>query len=276
MSSFAHFLRFYRQERGETQAHVAKIVSTSPQNISALERQDGAKTPSMKVLKRIVRHLAWDSEKALWNIQAARDLAFSGLDLDLPLLVSANIDQELASQAESPEGSEIWIVSDVLAEAESREFARHTVKNILKRKLRYTYFVPFSSAERFHWEKALKWLQDEAKRHEKGRERLDERVAVFQVSDCAFSARLRITNPRREPTATYGLGKRERAHMMFTPVPTDLVVKTVQRLTDLLGLVEGQEQDKPQDRQTTESLIFGPIFGGKELGHIRRVYLPHK
>lgn len=236
-----------------------------PQYVSALERQDGEKVPSMKILKEIVHHLARDSEKGLWDYQAARDLTFSGLDLNVPFVVSTNIDQELASQAKSPEGSEIWVISNILLESEERQFARDTLSNIMGRNMTYTYFIPSEKVEaQRQWDRAYSWMEDEAKTVEGGLAQLNERVSAFELSGCAFSSRMRITNPRgSNPDGCYGIGGRLKAEYLFLPAPLDLVFHTRDTLSTLLRELEDKKNGQSGDKL---------VAGNEDLGFIRRIF----
>lgn len=267
MSSFAHVLKKYRRLRDFSQAELAKLISKSPQYISALERQKGAKSPSVQALKELVNVLARDETTGVIDFQAARDLAFSGVGLDITLPIPVNIEEELG-QAEAHEESEIWVFTDILAEAESRDFAKITAANIVNKRMRYTYFVPFSG-EGFNWQRAIKWLLDHARLLDADLELPKESISIYQISDCTFTSRLRITNPRsNEPSARYSLGARGKTHLMFSPAPTDLVLKTVHTIIELLSLVEEQEQGQtPEGEPPNDSIV-----GHQKLGFIRRVF----
>ncbi len=192
---------------------------------------------------------------------------FSALDLDVvgSLPMPDNTEEELKSQAEAPRGgSEIWIITDVLGEAEDRTYARKTVDNILNRRLKYRYFLPFDSQE---WIQAKEWLEDEARSAGADPDVLEGYISVFDLSDCAFSCRLRITNPRStHPVARYGFGPRATAQAMFPAAPMDLVIRTVTTLTRLLRKLEDRERQPNQDDQSKP----GPAVGSHELGFIRR------
>ncbi len=263
MSNFAEVLERSRRERGFSQAELARRISKSPQYISALERQRGATFPSVNTLRKLVTKLAQDEDEGVTNLQVASDLALSGIGLDLRFKLPVNIMKELADQGKAPVGSEFWILSDVLVEAESKDFAEITAENIVKRRMRYTYFVPFSG-ERYHWQRARKWLQELVV----DLELLKKHTSIYQISDCAFTSRLRITNPRGdEPTARYGLGARERMHLNFYPAPQELVVRTVSVLNTLLLLEEEQRRAAQEKGEPTDW-----IFGDCRLGFIRRVF----
>lgn len=171
-------------------------------------------------------------------------------------------------QSQAPEESEIWVLSDVLAEGERRDFAETTAQNIVERRMRYSYFIPFSVGEGFNWQRAIRWIEDHMQSLDPKAD-LRRNVAVYQLSDCAFSARLRITNPRSNmPSARYSLGAREWTQAMFMPAPTDLVVSTVARLIELLARVEEAQHLSAPDAQS----IHGEALGHPNLGFIRRLF----
>lgn len=265
MARFAHFLEKYRRRGGFSQAELAKRISKSPQYISALERQKGAKSPSVQALKELVNALARDKKTRVIDFRAAVDLTLSAMDLDIAFEIPINIIEELESQAEVPEESEIWILSDILAEAESKDFAKITAQNIVERRVRYTYFVPFA-AEDLNWQRAIKWLLDYV-----DLELLKESTSIYQISNCAFTSRLRITNPRtNESSARYSLGARGKTHLRFYPAPTELVVKTVHTVMELLLRVEEQEQGQTREHEPPND----SIVGHQKLGFMRRVFPP--
>lgn len=225
----------------------------------------------MEVLKRLVKALAWEETTGLVNYQAAAELTLSGIDMDMPFEIPVNIEDEMESQSEAPEGSEIWVLTDFLAEGKHRRFAEVTAKNIVERRMVYSYFIPFSSGEGFNWRRAIQRIEN----HVGGLDPSfdpNKSVAVYQLSDCAFSARLRITNPRSDvPTARYSLGTSKSTHLMFTPAPTELVLNTVAWLTELLSRVEEEEHTSAPKLEP----INGKALGHPKLGFIRRVFPAH-
>jgi len=270
MIAFAVVLEYYREQAGLSRAELATLIAKTPQFVAALESRNKPKQPSLETLHDLIPALATRAVKGpippkaspeVWSWKVAVDLALSAIGLDVPAGVPVTLAEELADQAGLSEGTKIWILTDLLAEAESQEFARQTADNTLKG-IEYSYFVPFSMDES-HWRRAV----DSIRRLRKSSTgKLDDALTMYQISNCAFPCRLRISNPlHNERKGTYGLGwASARAHFLFYPAPRDLLHDTVRVLGELIG-----------------QLSTGPtrpdgICGNERLGFIRQLFPARK
>lgn len=263
-TTFAIHLRNYRDRLRLTRNDLALQVGKSYQYIAALEQAASDKVPSLDTLAALIRVLArpiTGSADATLSARESRaiaaDLAFSALGLHFDHLFGiqpANITEELSAQSHA---SSIWIVSDQLAESLSQRYAARTAEHV-RQGVSYTFFLPFSGRQS-QWERALKWIAAHATESE-----MQEKIVVYQVSDVAFFARLRITNPHGDDrTAVYNLGPSTSGpeHALFYPAPMELVVDVVRALSELLLLYQQQPAD-PGDGIVTDA----------RLGSIRRVF----
>lgn len=263
LSRFSRFLEFYRRERGLSQAGLAHRIGKTPQYISALELQKGAHVPSVRTLKSLINVLVLDEKTGYTDFQAASDLAFSALDM-APLSMPTSFSQELEREKKEPKGSTIWVITDFLLEAQERQFARSVLSNIVEREMKYNYFISSSLGSRLQWERAYKWMENEAKNLENGLTKLNQQVSVFELPDCAFISRLRIINPHGPyPEGHYDLGGLSRNNYVFLPVPIELVVRTVDTLSELLITLEDEKGQQSENN---------PVVGHEELGFIRRLF----
>jgi len=264
LSRFSRFLEFYRRERNLTQAELARKIGKTPQYISALERQKGAHVPSTKVLRSLANVLVLDEETGYTDFQAASDLAFSALDM-MPLSMPTNFSQELEREKKAPEGSSIWVITDFLLEAQERRFARSVLSNIIERGMKYSYFIPFggSVGPRLQWERAYRWMENEAKGLEDGLTKLNQQISAFELPDCAFISRLRIINPYGPyPEGHYDFGGVSKNNYVFLPISTDLLFNTISTFSELLITLEDEGEQSDGKK----------IVGHKETGFIRRLF----
>jgi transcriptional regulator with XRE-family HTH domain len=253
MDTFADVLRRYRERRRISQATLASEIDVKPQYISALENVKGGKAPSLKVLHRLVNSLGAQGLSTDWRLAA--ELSLAAIGVAVPFEMPITMEQEIAEQRAVPTNSEIWILSDLFAEAILEEFAQATAENI-RRGVKYSYFVPFE-------------LQDLPARaavdsiRQAGRladDDLHRSIQLFGISNCAFTCRLRITNPgKRSPSARYSVGSSARGDVLFYDAPLEMVTKTASVLHTLIYAQKTSQGDKP--------------VGSPEIGYVKKFAL---
>ena len=264
---FAKVLKQYRERAGLTRAELAGRIGKSPQFVGALEHIESPKTPSLETLKKLICVLAEPSQRDMEGRQVsnallrrvAADLALAALDLGTVMKAepdAVTLDEEVEEQATVKEGARIWILSDRLAEALFDEIAEKTARTINQHKAHYVYFVPFRGWKS-HWQVAIESLRTHL-----DTSILHDHVTVYELSDCAFGCRLRITNPHSENrTARYSLGAGDQSDLLYYPAPMELIVKTVETLSEICLL------EKHKHHQSADGTVTDP-----QLGSIRRVF----
>lgn len=157
------------------------------------------------------------------------DLEQITLDKDLRLHRHPSFEDELQEQDEEQRGSEVWIISDLLAEAMNDKAANTTANNMLQKNMTYRFFVPFSSSE-LHWKTAVDQIA--AALPESQKDVLTENVRVYRLSDCAFTCRVRISLSRSEaPRGRYSIGGTAGDAIDLVSAPPDVIA----RITSTIG-----------------------------------------
>lgn len=275
MNTFAQTLQKFREEDKLTRKDLAERIDKSPQFVAALENPKTEKAPSFETLRDLVYVLAGDPTEhyASVNLTRARDLLFSAIGIPYELNVPYGLEQEVTEQVEAAAGgTEFWIISDTLGEAQEARFAKAVAENIVHVKARYLYFIPLLSDPRIS-ENVLINL-----RAHKGmtEDILAERVAIFEVSRCAFPCRLRITDPNgMNPQGRYNLGARGASEQQFYQMPTELLVQAIQVYSDLLQMVLTREALATAGEARVEgkkAADKNELIGTRETGYIRRVF----
>jgi transcriptional regulator with XRE-family HTH domain len=279
MSAFAAILRKHRERLGLSRKQLAIQTDLSPNYIGMLEDADNAaeKTPSIETLRLLIKHLA--QSKSKFNRRIAMEIAWAavGAGMQLPPLEEVappTLREEIDSQRELPKGTEIWIVSDVIAEGQHVRYANATAYNIVSKSFKYTYFVPFRLQG--NWMVAHEYLRDAVKAADGC---LEESVRVFAISDCAFACRLVITNPAsRTPHGRYSLvvdpdvphEQLEDADdlgvvepFVYRPAPSELVKSMTTTLSQLVKLA---------DLAIARGDAGVVIDSSRELGSIQRLF----
>lgn len=251
MSVFGDMLRERREKLQLTRDEFASRASVSANYLISIEAR-GNRIPHRKKLLDIIRVAScWtpaqartaNAKKGLppWTeingavvatmLTAVDDSAHVNLERDLRLHRHPTLKDELAEQHEEPEGSEVWILSDILAEAQDAEAAKRTADNIATKRMTYRFFVPFSSPQ-VHWQTAIDQLEAAVGRARKGL--LQERVRIYRLSDCAFGCRVRISRPDSEaPVGRYSIGGTSGDAIEFVPAPPALMAKIATNLGTL-------------------------------------------
>lgn len=213
----------------------------------------------MDTLHALIDTLAKDPNNPNnYDWETAAKLALAGVGLELPFPLPHNIQEE----AEDQIGKEVWVISDVLAESLDRDFAHAVGDNITQTESTYIYFVQ-AGGLRTRWTRALDWIQEKMPKGEP--DLLSDRISVYEISRCAFTARMKITHPRgRHPAGHYGLGARDGSLLFFQPVPPEIVLNTVDIISELL-LIESQKDDS-----TTKKMVGDP-----DIGFIRKLFPLH-
>jgi transcriptional regulator with XRE-family HTH domain len=252
MSTFGETLKKRRQALHLTREEFATRAGISVNYLISIEAR-GNRTPHRKKLFDIIRVAACKSPQQAKNASAAHgiplwkevdgtvvaelltaldDLEHIELDKDLRLHRHPSFEDELQEQYEEQEASEVWIISDLLAEASNDEAATKTAHNMLRKKMTYRFFVPFSSPE-LHWKTAVDQLAAALPESHKD-DVLSERVRVYRLSECAFSCRLRISLPGSEaPRGRYSTGGTSGDAIDLVPAPHDVIA----RITANLGML---------------------------------------
>jgi transcriptional regulator with XRE-family HTH domain len=182
MSRFAEILTQLREEKKMTLSKLAREASISRAYLSLMENRElrPPKLPSVQVLKTLVNILAPDDPaKSYTLIQAALDLY-----PDKQLHLRGWFDQEPDRQLEE-NVSEIWVVSNRIAENVNRELYQTTIKNIAD-DVRYVFFIPLGSQEWNYFKNEL--VQDIAA------EKMTN-VMCIEANPLMFFSRIAIINP---------------------------------------------------------------------------------
>jgi transcriptional regulator with XRE-family HTH domain len=251
MSAFGEILKERRKALKLSREGFAKRAGVSPNYIISIEAR-GNRIPHRKTLFDIIRIAACRDEDRATNANAERrrpswgevdgevvvrmlaavdDSAQIDVKKDLRLRRHPKFDEELQEQHAEPTGSEVWIISDVLAEANDPEAARRTAQNISEKKMMYRFFVPFSSSD-LHWKNAIDHLS--AALGDSRRGFLEERVRVYRLSDCAFNCRVRISQPGTDTSqGRYNIGGVSGDEIELVPAPHSLMTWTAKNLGTL-------------------------------------------
>ncbi|NNC65708.1 MAG: helix-turn-helix transcriptional regulator [Gammaproteobacteria bacterium] len=237
MSAFGELLKQRRKDLNLTRKVFAQRAGLSEDYLTDIEIR--SKTPSVEMLFDIIRIASCknaaqvetadvEKEKPDWRevnneVFMAMILATKGIYAnDLLLSAHADFQREIEEQH-----GEVWILSNILAEAIDPEVAKRTAENIRKKDMSYRFFVPYSA--RSHWETAVEQIEDALG---SDRKLMAERVRVYRVADLAFNCRLRISQPGSETAqARYSVGGTTGTNAEFVPAPLALIERT----TTLLG-----------------------------------------
>lgn len=202
---FGKLIESRRRQLQLTREELAGLVGLSADYLADLETR-GTKRPRLEKLANIARIVACYSRdqakkadvargKPTWdevNREVALEVMLLAMRVEVPDLFKnlGMIDfvKEIAEQHQEPEESEIWIISDILAEAIDPGTASKTADNIRDKRIRYRFFVPNSSAD-VHWRTAVDHIREALGTDGS---RVHEHVSVYKLSDCAFACRLRI------------------------------------------------------------------------------------
>ena len=246
---FGKVLKRHREKQQLTLATLAEKIDRKPQYIWALESSLPEKTPSAKTLRLLIDALALPDGDASdggagvgqggrqdagerrdrrdWRMTIEMALAAIGLKAQFPLPLTLGRDLD-----DQKEASEVWVISNSLAEAEFKDVGRKTAENILERKTRYIYFVPFN-IEPPLFRSTLKRIKAElgeiGGQEEKSLEDLiAEHVQVVGVSTIALTCRMRIIHRQSgDPDAIYSAGPSERHEHHFFQAPAEMVSQAV-------------------------------------------------
>lgn len=251
MSTFGETLKKRRQALHLTREEFATRTGISVNYLISIEAR-GNRVPHRKKLFDIIRVAACKSPQHAKTASAANeipswkevdgtvvaelltaldDLGQITLDKDLRLHRHPSFEDELQEQHEEQEGSEVWIISDLLAEASDDEAATKTAHNMLLKKMTYRFFVPFSSPE-LQWKTAVDQLAAALPKSHK--DVLTEKVRVYRLSECAFSCRLRISLPGSEaPRGRYSIGGTSGDAIDLVPAPHDVIARFTANLGTL-------------------------------------------
>ncbi len=275
MSQLAFAIRFHRVRLGLTREALAKHIHRSASFIAALERRqpagDEIKSPSLDTLNRLIDVLATVEGKPNEKItRIAAQLAFAAVGLESSVfddLGSQSVPDELENQASVLQQSQIWVLSDILAEGEDHAWAERVVQNIADRGVQYTYFVPFG--RQTNWATAIQNIKYALG---KNNVEADEHVTAYRLSDVAFTCRARITNPySANPTGVYsvlvpsGNSVAAARSYEFPPMPPEVVLGTVRTIKNLISLEDGHRRQSDQ----SSSVAADPA-----LGSIEHIYPP--
>lgn len=260
MSSFAELLRARREHLGFTRAGLSKLADISADYIVELEglKSGRTKTPSIEKLKNLAAVLAARSQEQAADVakslasppwheldrpEAAR-LILSLFDIDVRTLGMSEpkrIQSEISAQLETPRGGEIWIISDTLAELQIEDFAESTAENVMNRDVGYRYFVPHSRID--DAKDAIQAIRSHLPREsvaelpsEQDRAHFDSLVALYDMCEAAFFARLRISQPgTNEVNGHYILGGSSASAAEPKQAPAELVVRAVDVVSRMLA-----------------------------------------
>lgn len=251
MSKFAQLLKRYRADLGLSAELLAKEIGKSQQYISGLEN---GKKPSNTALPDLIRVLAktrMPDNVEFYDQEKARKLLVAALELDdlMPEVsdepASRSLTQEILDQLNLERESEVWIVSDLLAEAVDEQALENTAKAIRERNISYSYFLPFNSGS--DWKLVRRQLELQLE----GDTDLTDYVRFYHISNCGSLVRMRISNPNsNRPTASYTLDAPEesKGRFRFFPAPRTSVenaVKTLRFLTELETLDGSNHPNSP-------------------------------
>jgi len=264
MSAFGELLKQQRKRLNLTRKVFAERAGLSEDYLTDIEIRN--KTPSVEKLFDIIRIASCKNrsqvetadarkEKPEWRevdneVFMAMILATKGINAQ-ELLLSAHADfqREIDEQH-----GEVWILSNILAEAIDPDVAKRTAENIVKKGMSYRFFVPYSA--RSHWETAVELIEDALG---SDRKLAAERVRVYRTAELAFNCRLRISQPGSETAqARYSIGGTTGSKAELVPAPLALIERT----TTLLGeLCNKADAGRPSVDPTVGSVerVYPPL-----------------
>lgn len=256
MEKFSTILKKRRESLGLSRRELANKIKKSQSYILALEDPNSERKPSLETLRRIVFFLSCNKEQfQSLSVDNINPVNWRKIDSKVPfrLILSAigiepevlsglpfsRKDGELKEQTKLEEGAEVWVVSDLLYEAMSKEYAEYTANNIKKRGIKYIYFLP-TYVHESHWKRAIEYIKAGIS---ESAEMVHESVRLYYVARCAFGCRLRISNPRgQSPTASYSLSSGPAREYLHYPVPSELITTMVRTFDELIH-IEEQKSD---------------------------------
>lgn len=257
--SFARLLKYYRKRSNLSQAELARRIDRSPHFVTMLENETDPRAPSLDTLGRLVKVFATSQSpeqgEMMVDRERALDLMLSALELRAKPegLWHKNLEEEFRVQEEAPTGSEVWIVTDLLAEAIGQQYAQRTARVIATRRLSYKFFVPFGLGSA-NWHLAIHWMVQTA-----SADLIRERVKIYRLPDCAFSCRLRILNPlgsSRSAVVNLGpWGPSSTRDYMFVEAPKDEVSQMVRTLQYICVLEEARLESREQEKEHGDSTL---------------------
>jgi DNA-binding XRE family transcriptional regulator len=262
---FTDIINYLLKDRGLTRNELANKISISRQSLYKIE--NGSANPSLDSIKKLIMYIVNDGREH--NILKNQELAIKTLEslFDLKLLDgqlkinSATIEQEEERQEEIPDGSEIWIISDKILELDVPDFANITAANI-ERGIRLSYFLPFSEHNLPY---RLATILEE---HVSNKDLLTQRVEIYQISDIAFSSRIRIINPlANDPIGAYSLTGPGKKNFLYYDIPIDILRQLIKTIGSLKNDVDRKStsytQDKPFTIIRTGEIIKLSLFTNK-------------
>jgi transcriptional regulator with XRE-family HTH domain len=251
MLSFPRLLSQYRNNRGLTQKELATKVKKSTAFVASLEMEGEGRKPSVDTLRELILALAKDEGDFDQEMALSMMLSILGLEGDFPMPSVLGADR--AYKDALNEAKEVWFVSDLLPARDSYELIDTATR--LKKDGRVTFYflVPISTPS---WQ--AQDMIDNFRELRVKDDVLSHQVRIFGVSACAFSARLRICDPRSPfPRGFYIISPREAPKYEMSPMPRELVHQTVQAYRFLCARY-------PKGQQSLE--------GHPHVGHIQLFY----
>jgi transcriptional regulator with XRE-family HTH domain len=268
MSAFGEILKKRRSKDLKlTRVEFASRADLSVDYLADIEIRN--KTPSVDKLFDIIRVASCRDPSQVRTADAVKKRpAWNELDnavfMDMILAAKGIYAQDLLWSAHADfkremeeQHGEVWILSDVLAEAIDPDVAKRTAENLRTKGMSYRFFVPYSA--RSHWETAIEQIED-ALGPDKGL--LAQRVRVYRVAEVGFNCRMRISQPGSEsPRGRYSVGGTTEDKAEFVQAPHALVEKT----TILLGeLCNKADAGRPSNDATIGAVerIYPPLGPG--------------
>lgn len=213
---------------------------------------DGKTTlPSLDSLKELLAYFSKQLENepdGQLSPTFVKDALETIWGVNLALAPGIRREQDRHFQEDLADDVSVWLVADRLAEETDTTGAwiRTVAAAVYGRGVQYVYFLPFSKLE----EECR--LLGESIRAEAAQQGLDtsksgDRLQVYQLSDMAFTSRMRLVLPLppRQPYGHMGVTD-DKGQILRVLMPRDLVDRTVERLNALMRNLKNKLDGNPK------------------------------